>query len=598
MKRTFGVLAVIFAACLGLSGAAFAQDVVTLANGAACIAADPGDTVMIPIFVRDTGGTPLGSDAGAGNRIQGLSFEIVFDPLSFTASDFQRGGVTTGLTAIGGIEAEVCNPATGRCSYAATFDETTNPIPFTLNAALPGDQVGTFTLTIANTVTPGSTLNITFNTATTLLSNDGGTVSETQANGNLSLVTTCIQINAPMVTNTCPATAVATGGSGTGTVTIDTVQGTDTMVSLSSGDTGVATVPATVTIPAGSTSANYTITGVAAGTSMITATLPAGLGADADTCTVTVANATVTLTPDPIGVAEGATAQMTATISTTFATSTMVTLMSSATGVATVPASVTIPAGSNSATFNVTGVSVGSAMITATMPAGKGGDTDTATANVVAVTVTLTSATASGQPGQSVTFTVALSSAQGTDTTITLNSSDMTVATVPLNVTIPAGSTSATFNATVVGVGTTTITATAPSGAFDTFTLMGTALTCTFAPTSAVVAEGSDVSASISVGVVQAADLTVTLSSANTGIATVPATVTIPAGSSSASFFISGILIGDTTVTATLPLSAGGGTCTLPVAVTNPQSIPTLAEWMMILLAGILAITGYQVLKP
>lgn len=603
--RTFRLLAVMSAICLGFTGVALAQqDVVTLANGAACLTADPGDVVQIPIYVRDTSGTPLGEDQGAGNQIQSFAIGISYPVGTLTAVDVAAAGITSGEITIAEIKTPPNPiPAGGTKSWVVSYSENDSlttveaDLPFNLDAALPGDLIGMFTVTVAGTATPGSTIPITLQVNTSLL-NEASTITESTATGDLMLVSTCIQITAPTITNTCPATAVATGGTGTGTVTIDSPQGTDTVVTLTSANPAVATVPATRTIPAGSTSVNYTVTGVSAGTTMITATLPAGIGGASDGCNVTVQNAIVTLTPDPTNVSVGGTAQMTATMSRTFGTATTITLVSSDPTTATVPASVNIPAGSTSANFNVTGVSAGNATITAAMPAGKGGDTDTATVNVVAVTLTMTPATATGEPGDTITFTVALNPAQPGDTMVTLSSSNNAVVTVPASVTIPGGAASATFDADIVGTGTATITATAAGGATDSSTVTALALGCSFDPTSVRVGEGGNFSVTLDIGVAQASDVTVTLASGDTTVATVPASVIIPAGSSTASFLVSGVGIGTTTVTSTLPAALGGGTCTLPVETATAQAIPTLSEWTMILLAGLLAIVGYVALKP
>jgi hypothetical protein len=62
---------------------------------------------------------------------------------------------------------------------------------------------------------------------------------------------------------------------GTGTVTLDTDAEDDgsggLTVNLTSSDTGKMTVPASIVVPAGSTSKTFTVTGVAGGTSTLTA---------------------------------------------------------------------------------------------------------------------------------------------------------------------------------------------------------------------------------------------------------------------------------------------------------------------------------------
>jgi hypothetical protein len=81
------------------------------------------------------------------------------------------------------------------------------------------------------------------------------------------------------------------------------------------------------------------------------------------------------------------------------------------------------------------------------------------------VNVSLSPAFAQIDPGTNQTYTVTISESQGTDTTIDLASSDPTIASVPLTVTILAGNTTANFDASGLLDGTVTITATGPAGA-------------------------------------------------------------------------------------------------------------------------------------
>lgn len=98
------------------------------------------------------------------------------------------------------------------------------------------------------------------------------------------------------------------------------------------------------------------------------------------------ASATITLTPDPASVQAGSTRTFTITRSAAAgAGGVTYNLTSSATGVATVPATATILEGNTTITFDATGVSVGSADITATNAADSG-ETDTVALTVTAVT--------------------------------------------------------------------------------------------------------------------------------------------------------------------------------------------------------------------
>ena len=116
----------------GIALPAVAQDVVTVGSVNAS-----GSTVDIPVSIRDLSGTPLGMDKPAGSRIQSFSIKVSYAPASAVSSvTFTRAGITAGLTPI----SEFSPSATGSISLLATFQESTNLIPFTLNAAAPGKR--------------------------------------------------------------------------------------------------------------------------------------------------------------------------------------------------------------------------------------------------------------------------------------------------------------------------------------------------------------------------------------------------------------------------------------------------------------------------
>lgn len=453
-----------------MAPAAMAQDFLQVGN-TTCTTGTAGSTVTIPVFIRDIAGTPLGVDRTTANRISGISFNVTPTNPSAIAVDgtgklqvtVAAAGVTTGITP---TFSNV--PRTGTTfGYIVTYDVAT-PIPFTSNAASPGDLVANVTITLAATAAPGTRIDLVVNpsNAVTSLVNADSSISETTTNGGLSVVSGCIQIPALSVALSPTNPAVPVGGTTTETVTIGAAQATTTTVTLTSSNPAAATVPANVTIPAGATSATFSITGVAPGTSTITATLPAGVGGSSATATATVsANPTISFTPPAPTIPSGSTATETVTISAAQGTPTTVTLASSNTAVATVPASVTIPAGSTTATFGITGVAAGTATITGTLPAANGGGTATATATVTAPNPTISLAPTSPivTVGNPTTETVTISAVQATPTTITLSSSNPAVATVPASVIIPAGSTSATFSITGVSAGTSTIRATLPA---------------------------------------------------------------------------------------------------------------------------------------
>ena len=190
IKRTYSDLAGVSRSVTTLT----AQDTMT----AGTTSAGSGTTVAVPVYVQDMNGTPLGTDAGTGNRIQGISFQITFNPTLVTSVSYTRGGVLTGLTP----SFESTLPGPGSIAWIGSFPEATQPIPFTPNAAPPGNRIGTLTVTLASGLTDGTIVALPFNQPNTALSNEKGLVGETTLNSFLSLTDGSITIGGATTTTT------------------------------------------------------------------------------------------------------------------------------------------------------------------------------------------------------------------------------------------------------------------------------------------------------------------------------------------------------------------------------------------------------------
>jgi hypothetical protein len=152
-------------------------DVITVGTVAA-----NGPVVVVPVFVRDVAGTPLGIDQPFGSRIQAFSIKVNYPVSPFISSvTFTRAGITAPLTPT----FENSPSAAGTISLIMTFDETTNLVPFVSNAALPGNQIGQLTFTFVPATPPGTVIPLTIDSALTQLGNEAGTTSETLNNGGL-----------------------------------------------------------------------------------------------------------------------------------------------------------------------------------------------------------------------------------------------------------------------------------------------------------------------------------------------------------------------------------------------------------------------------
>lgn len=169
------------------SAAVALQDVVTVGTVSGAFNVD------VPVYIRDTSGTPLGIDQPAGSRIQSYSLTVDYAPAGAVQSvTFTRGGITQALTP--SFESSPSSP--GTVSLIDTFAEGTNLIPFTSNAALPGNQVGTLHVQLSPSLAPGTVVTLTLDPALTELGNQAGTMSETTTAANLALVNGSITVAA------------------------------------------------------------------------------------------------------------------------------------------------------------------------------------------------------------------------------------------------------------------------------------------------------------------------------------------------------------------------------------------------------------------
>jgi hypothetical protein len=250
----------------------FAQDTVTIGTVTAT-----GNTVDVPVYVRDISGTVLGRDQPAGSRIQSFSITVNYSPAAAVQSvTFTRAGITAPLS----TPSEGSPGTSGTITWFASFDESTNLVPFTINAAPPGDQIAHLVFTLSSSAAPGSSIALTLGSGS-LLSNQAGTLGEAPP-GSLTLVNGAINIPSLTLAILPNSRVIGVGDSTTYTVQTSTNVASNTTVTLTSSNPGIALMPTSVDIAGGAHSANFTVVGSAAGAATITATLPGGANATAE----------------------------------------------------------------------------------------------------------------------------------------------------------------------------------------------------------------------------------------------------------------------------------------------------------------------------
>ena len=335
-------------------------------------------------------------------------------------------------------------------------------------------------------------------------------------------------------------------------ISTDILTTSNTVVTVTSSASSVAAVPASVTVPAGQTTAAVPVAANTVGQADITASLNGTTATSHITVTPTLPTV-VSLLPPTSQVTLGASGTLTVTISSAQVTTTTITLAASPAGLVTLPPNVIVPANQTSATFQVTGTTLGTTMVTASF----NGSTATASVDVMPPVVQLTDLQPPTQNlvvGAIGTLTVSLNAQQTSPTIITLTNTASTVLQVPLTVTVQPGQTQANFTVTALTTGTATITATLGS-----VTKQATVVVIpqppsvvSLLPSPLPVVQGATGTLTLTINAAQPTDTVVPLTNSAPSLIGVPPSATVPAGLTTVAIPVAGLTVGTATVTATL----------------------------------------------
>ena len=426
---------------------------------------------QVQVTVEDAEGNPvttstasvtlaIGTNPAGGTLSGTLTAAAVNGVATFTGLSINNAGAGYTLTAA----------STGLASATSnSFNILGSAITVNVNGSLVGigsTLSGSFTLGSAAPV-GGVVVNlsssvpadVTISPATVSLT-QGQTTGSFTYTGVAAGVSTLSASATGYVTGTATVTAtaslisfgtiptVALGGTQSLPISLGTAAPTGGLtITLTSSNPAIATVTSSIFIAAGSTvpAANPQVTGVSIGSTTITAT---GSGFAPASGPVTVST-TATITPSPLNTNKGVTANALLAISGAAPSGGLTfTLSSNNTADATVPASVTIPAGSTSATIPVTGTGVGTTTISAAYP---GIPAATDTVNVAApAAISIASAIVGNNTYTS--LSLSLGAAPTSNETMTITSSDPThfllstsptaIGTASVTVSLTEGSTS------------------------------------------------------------------------------------------------------------------------------------------------------------
>ena len=296
------------------------------------------------------------------------------------------------------------------------------------------------------------------------------------------------------------------------------------------------------------------------------------------------------LTPNPLALTVGATANLTATLAPAPTAAGSATVISSNTSVVTVPASVAFTAGQTSLPIPVTAVATGSTTVTVTLT----GASVASQVDVALLAPTVTGFTpTSGQPGASVTITGTNFSNVQTVTfngvlapTFTVTNPTTLIVVVP-----PTATTGPIAVMTLAGTGTSAAS----------FTVIPAPTVANLQPATLSIVRGETGTLTVTLSAVQATPTSITLSSSNQAVATVPGTVSVPANQLSAPVTVTALVPGQADITASLNGTSASSTITVvnpvpSITALSPASLPSGSPNTTLTVTGQSFVTGATVI--
>jgi trimeric autotransporter adhesin len=384
---------------------------------------------------------------------------------------------------------------------------------------------------------------------------------------------------------TCSPASLNAGASGICTVTLTQAAPAGGSTVTSASNNTSLTVPASVAVAAGATTATFGVTAATIASNQ-SATVTATLGSSSQTATISliapVLVSSVACSPASLG--QSAVSACTVTLTqTASAGGSSVTLASNNTSL-TVPASVLVTAGAATASFNATAAASIASNESATVTATLGGRSNTAAIGLLAPILVSSLACSPTSLAQSAVTncTVTLTQtapAGGAGVTLASNNTSLTL---PAAITVAAGAATATFSATAAASIASNQSATV------TATLSGRSQTATIGLLAPVLVSGMACSpTSLGQSAVSTCSLTLTQTAPaggssvmlanNNASLTVPASITVAAGAATATFSATAAASIASNQSATMTATLNGSSRAATISLLAPVLVSAVA---------------------
>jgi uncharacterized protein (TIGR03437 family) len=524
----------LFLPLLLLGGPACGQTMLSLSSGSAI----PGGSVSLTLVLTIV----------SGAAPAGLQWT-----LSYAAGDVVSVSTVAGAAITGAGKTLYCNPKSGSVTCIATGMNTT---------AMSSGVVAVVTLGLAAGLTSSTEPlpltglgGVLFDGSMTTVTGSGGTISVTQP--VLPTVTTL----------QCSPTNVVSGSASVCTATISQAAPAGGATVALASNNALLTVPSSVTVGAGGTTASFSATAGSIPADQA-ATVTATLNGQSRTANLSLVAPVLvsSLACSPTSLNSGAATTCTVTLTKAAPTGGASVALSSNNALLPVAASVNVAAGATTASFNATVGSINSDQ-SATLTATLNGQSRTATVNLLGKVLvsSLACNPTSLKSGAASSCTVTLSKAAASGGTGVGVSANNGAVTVPPTVTVAAGVSSATFNATAGSVSanqpvtvTASLNGSSAAAALTVAPVLPTISKLQCSPTT-LASYGSAACTVTLAAPATSGGAKVTLTD-NSGQLYTPASVTVSAGSSSATFSViaGSIRSGRSSQTATVTVSLNG----------------------------------------
>ena len=434
--------------CSPLSLASGASSVCTVtlnqsapAGGIVVAVSSNNTSLVVPATVSVSSGSTSGTFTATTGSIATNQSATVTATYSGSSQQTNVSLVATNLTSLS------CSP-----SSLGTGSTSTCTVTLSQGAGSTGVSVrvssdnGLVTVPPSVTVASGSTTNTFIATAATISSNQPANVTAS-FNGTTKTATFSLLAGLVLRSLGCAQANVASAGASSCTITLSAAAPAGGITVTLSSNNPLLTVPASVVIASGSTTAVFTATAGTIGSSQTASVIATYNNSTQQTVLSLFAPGVVmSLVCSPLSLATGGTAICSVTLSSPPSSDAKI-VLSSDNSLLAAPSSVTIGAGTTAASFTVN-AGVISSNQTATLTAGYNNTSQSTSLSLLqAVLTSLTCPVSTLNSGGATNCSIAIStSAPAGGVVLTLTSSN-SLLSVPATVTVPAGAVTASFTA-------------------------------------------------------------------------------------------------------------------------------------------------------